>query len=109
MSTASWCGTGPRFWSDFRTGSDGKNYSDLRVARFARTGEKIDLLRWEFIDEAVFFHYFDIDKILGYLLRLMIALRWFRLERPAGESLFRELLEKMEKSYQLPEEFQRKK
>jgi len=71
--------------------------------------KKLDWLRWEFIDEAVFFHYFDIEKILGYLLRLMIALRWFRLERPAGESLFRDLLEKMEKSYQLPDEFHRKK
>ena len=71
--------------------------------------KKLHVLRWEFIDEAVFFHYFDIEKILGYLLRLMIALRWFRLQRPAGENLFRELLEKMEKSYQLPEEFHRKK
>lgn len=71
--------------------------------------KKLDLLRWEFIDEAVFFHYFDIERVLGYLLRLMIALRWFRLDRSAGERVFRDLLEKMEKSYQLPDEFHRKK
>lgn len=71
--------------------------------------ERLDLLRWDFIENKTFFHYFDIEKILGYILKLMIALRWSRLDRRTGENLFREMLQKMEKSYEFPEEFEQKK
>lgn len=57
--------------------------------------QRIDLLLWEWIDENTFFHYFDIEKIMGYLFKLQIIERWRLLDKGKGEQIFRELVQKM--------------
>jgi hypothetical protein len=70
---------------------------------------RLDLLRWEFISGKTLFHYFDIDAVLAYLLKLDIVIRWARLDKAAGEQLFRSLLNNLENSYEFPEDFKRRK
>jgi hypothetical protein len=65
----------------------------------------LDMIKWNWIDENVFFHYFTIERLLGFLLQLEMVERWMNLDRDEGERLFRELLEKLGSSYELPEEF----
>ncbi len=71
--------------------------------------KKIDLLKWNFIDDNTFFHYFDIEKVFGYLIKLTILERWLKLSKENGEKTFREALSKLESSYEFPEEFLLKK
>jgi hypothetical protein len=70
---------------------------------------RLDLLRWEFISAKTIFHYFDIDAILAYMLKLDMVIRWARLDKTAGEQLFRTLLNNLENSYEFPEDFKRRK
>ncbi|MFN8209333.1 MAG: DUF2764 family protein, partial [Bacteroidales bacterium] len=70
---------------------------------------RIDLLRWEFISSKTIFHYFDIDAVLAYLLRLEMVIRWARLDKTTGEQFFRTLLNKLGNSYEFPEDFKRRK
>lgn len=65
----------------------------------------LDTIRWTWINEQTFFHYFTIERVIGYLLQLEMVDRWMSLDPRKGEKLFRELLQNMEASFELPEEF----
>jgi hypothetical protein len=65
----------------------------------------IDLMKWQWIDDQTFFHYFTIEKILGFMLQLSIVERWMSLNSKEGEKMVSELLQKLVKSYELPDDF----
>ncbi|MBI9060549.1 MAG: DUF2764 family protein [Marinilabiliaceae bacterium] len=66
---------------------------------------KLDLLRWQFLDEETFFNYFTIEKVLAFTLKLMIVERWFELDEEKGRELFKNLINDLETGYEFPEEF----
>jgi hypothetical protein len=70
--------------------------------------KRTDRIKWEYLDEHVFFHYFTIEKIFSFLIRLSIVERWLSLDKETGQKLFDELIGNMETSYEFPEEFQLK-
>lgn len=65
----------------------------------------LDTIRWNWINDHTFFYYFTIERVVGYLLQFQMVERWMSLDRKKGEQLFRELLQKMESSFEMPEEF----
>ncbi len=68
----------------------------------------IDQLKWNYLEEATFFEYFTIDKILGFMLKLGMVERWLALDTDHGMQLFEELLQELKSSYELPETFTEK-
>lgn len=58
---------------------------------------KLDLLKWNWIDENTFFNYFSIEKVFAYLLQLEMIDRWVSLDKTTGEKMFRELIQGMKK------------
>jgi hypothetical protein len=54
--------------------------------------KKIDLLKWQWLDEQTFFKYFTIERIFAYLVKLEIIERWLSLDPVEGERLFRNLI-----------------
>jgi len=77
-----------------------KNQSDLSARLFAaletehivEREQKLDRLRWERATEICTFHYFDIDVILCFLLKVSIVKRWMHLDKARGQKLFKELV-----------------
>lgn len=65
----------------------------------------LDNLRWQWLEENVFFHYFTVEKVIAFLLQLQIVERWMKLDYEEGSRLFKELVRKLGSSYTLPEEF----
>ena len=65
----------------------------------------IDMMKWQWIDENVFFNYFTIERLLAFLIQLEMVERWMKLDRAEGERLFRMILKKIDESYKMPEEF----
>ncbi|MBE0638390.1 MAG: DUF2764 family protein [Bacteroidales bacterium] len=65
----------------------------------------LDLMKWQWIDDQVFFHYFTIERLLAFVIQLEMVERWLLLDRTEGERLFRKLLKNLGSSYELPEEF----
>lgn len=53
---------------------------------------RIDSLRWEMSEELTTFDYFNIEFILGYLVRVGIVSRWMSLDRERGQEMFARLL-----------------
>lgn len=70
--------------------------------------KKIDRVKWEYLNEEVFFHYFTIEKIFAFMVQLSLVERWLSLDKETGQQLFNELINNMETSYEFPEEFQLK-
>lgn len=67
--------------------------------------KKIDTIKWSLIEEHSFFHYFSIEKLFAFLIKLFIAERWIGLDRDTGKKLFEELLAGLEANYEFPAEF----
>lgn len=65
----------------------------------------IDLLKWNHIDNINTFNYFTIEVILGFMIKLGLVERWLKLDKKAGEEMFRQLLKDLENSYDFPKEF----
>jgi hypothetical protein len=95
---------------DFGIDSDDLKQSEaffkaLEIVDLLEQEKKIDLLKWELLDEASFFHYFSIEKLFVFLIKLSIAERWIGLDKETGLELFKELLNSLETSYEFPGEF----
>ncbi|MBU4304194.1 MAG: DUF2764 domain-containing protein [Candidatus Omnitrophica bacterium] len=52
------------------------------------TEKYIDQLRWEAVDTINTFSYFEIDVLLGYLIKLMLVERWIVLDNHKGQEIF---------------------
>lgn len=75
------------------------------IEDFYQRERRFDLLKWDYIDEHTFFHYFTIEKIIGYLIKLFIVFRWIKLHKETGREMFEKLIDDLQSSCDLPEEF----
>lgn len=55
----------------------------------------IDDLMWDKISSLTTFNYFDIDAILGFIAKLNIVARWFRLDEQTGREMFKKLVDEV--------------
>ncbi len=65
----------------------------------------IDRIIWNYLDDATFFHYFTIERVLGYFIKLGIIERWMNLDMEAGQAFLNKLLEELKLSYTFQPEF----
>jgi len=89
-------------WRDYGISADVGNIESL-LALFEMQDVldrelKIDMLRWQFIEDAIVFEPFSIDRVMAYLLKLMIVDRWVKLDHDMGKTLFAKFLKDVENS-----------
>jgi hypothetical protein len=60
--------------------------------------KKLDLLKWQWLDEQTVFNYFSIERVFAYLVKLEIIERWLSLNHEQGEKIFRELINNLKNS-----------
>lgn len=65
----------------------------------------IDMLKWNWLEENTFFHYFTVEKLFAFLVRLDIAARWFKLDKEKGQEMFRSLIAGLKGDVEVPTEF----
>jgi hypothetical protein len=66
---------------------------------------KLDILKWNWLEEKGFFHYFDMEHLFVYLVRLELLERWVHLEKETGKKVFREMISQLQHSFEFPNEF----
>ncbi len=79
----------------------GERNPDPRIQEVIRTADKeenlleaemmLDRFRWAFLDELEQGHYYDIEFITIYGIKLMILERYHTLDSPRGEEIFKEI------------------
>jgi hypothetical protein len=67
--------------------------------------KNIDLLKWDYLDELITFHYFSIEVVLSYMIKLFIVDRWMKLDEETGKQLFEKFLNDLKTTYKFPIEF----
>ena len=55
----------------------------------------LDDLVWDKISEMTIFNYFDINAILGFIAKLHIVARWYKLDERTGRERFRKLVDEV--------------
>ena len=55
----------------------------------------IDDLMWEKISLLTTFNYFDINAILGFITKMNIVARWYRLDEQTGREMFKKLVDEV--------------
>lgn len=66
---------------------------------------KADLLRWRWLEDNCFFHYFTVEKLFAYMVQLGMVERWTSLDRDEGQKLFRKLIGDLKEQTEVPAEF----
>ena len=64
-----------------------------------------DKIFWAYLDDQTFFHYFTIEKILSYIIKIGIIERWMKLNAETGKVLLNQLIKELKDSYKFTEEF----
>ena len=94
---------------DFGLGMDypyvEKVISLMNNANLVERERGLDLLHWNFIEEATVFEYFSVEKVLSFFLRLMIVERWSKMSSTSGREVFMELVERFRHSFTFTDEF----
>ncbi len=92
--------------------ADSIDYFD-QLLRISETEElvererKIDLLKWNWMEEEIFFDYFTIERVFVFLLRLEMIERWISLDKEKGSELFRSIIDSLKNEVQIPAEFRK--
>ena len=55
----------------------------------------IDDLMWEKISQITTFNYFDINAVLGFITKMNIVARWYRLDEQTGREMFKKLVDEI--------------
>jgi hypothetical protein len=58
-----------------------------------------DSIKWAFLDEITVFHYFTIEKILSFVIKLQMVDRWSQLDDDTGKAFLKKLVNELENSY----------
>ena len=69
--------------------------------------KKIDLLKWNWMEDNTFFNYFTIEKIFVFLMKLEMIERWVSLDKEKGNEMFRKLIDQLKDEVQIPQEFRK--
>ena len=59
----------------------------------------------DWMEDAIFFDYFTIERIFAFLLKLEMIERWISLDKERGNQLFRSIIESLKNEVQIPAEF----
>lgn len=54
---------------------------------------KIDVLRWDWIENRAVYEYFSISRVMAYFLELQMLERWSKLDKSVGEERFRSIID----------------
>lgn len=67
--------------------------------------KKTDLLKWNWIEDEIFFNYFSIERVFAFLLKIEMIERWLSLDKERGSELFRGFIETLKNDVSIPAEF----
>lgn len=69
--------------------------------------KKVDQLKWKWLEDASFFHYFTVERLFVFLLQLEMIERWVLLDKEKESELFRQMIQNLKDEVQIPEEFRK--
>ena len=66
---------------------------------------KLDVLKWEWMEDNSFFDYFTVEKLFAFLMKIQIIERWISLDAEAGGEMLRGMIRQLKEEVKVPQEF----
>lgn len=66
---------------------------------------KLDVLKWEWMEENSFFDYFTVEKLFAFLVKIQIIERWITLDAEEGGEMLRGMIRQLKEEVKVPQEF----
>lgn len=85
------------FWDDIMRLQEAQDLNDRE--------RKTDLLRWQWLEENCFFHYFTVERLFAYMVQLGMVERWCSLDKEEGQKLLRKMIGDLKAQTEVPAEF----
>lgn len=70
--------------------------------------KQMDQLRWNWLEDNSFFHYFSVERLFVFLQQVEMIERWLLLDKEEGNKYFRKIIDSLRNDVQLPAEFRQK-
>ena len=80
----------------------------LRISELENLVERerrLDVFKWEWMEEASFFDYFSVEKLFAFLIKVQIIERWISLDAEAGGEMLRSMIQQLKEEVKVPQEF----
>ena len=80
----------------------------LRISELENLVERerrLDVFKWEWMEEASFFDYFSVEKLFAFLIKVQIIERWISLDAEAGGEMLRGMIQQLKDEVKVPQEF----
>lgn len=68
---------------------------------------KLDLLKWNWLEEESFFNYFSVERLIVFLIKTEIVQRWSSIDKEKGGKIFRDIIEQLKNGVEVPAEFRK--
>lgn len=82
-------------------------YRIFELTDLVEKEKKIDLLKWNWMEEASFFNYFTVERLFVFLVKLSMIERWISLDKEKGSEIFRKIIDSLKNDVRIPEEFRK--
>lgn len=63
--------------------------------------QRIDALRWQWLEDHIVFHYFSKERIFAYLLKQEMVERWLKMDKTTGKTAFGEYVKDLVSSVKI--------
>lgn len=63
--------------------------------------QKIDALRWQWLEDNTVFHYFSKERIFSYILKLEMLERWLKMDIDTGKNVFEQYVKELVSSVKI--------
>lgn len=67
--------------------------------------KKVDQMKWDWLENAIFFNYFTVERIFAFLVKIEMIKRWSSMDKECGKELFRKLIDSLKDDVSIPQEF----
>jgi len=82
-------------------------YRIFELTDLVEKERKIDLLKWNWMEDASFFNYFTVEKLFVFLIKLSMIERWISLDKEKGSEIFRKIIDSLKNDVRIPDEFRK--
>ncbi len=67
----------------------------LELPNVLEREQRLDMLRWNKVNDITVFNYLDIERILAFVVKAFITERWVKMDKTTGAELFDKLLNEL--------------
>ncbi|MBS3807957.1 MAG: DUF2764 family protein [Bacteroidales bacterium] len=67
--------------------------------------KSLDQFKWEQLNHFTLFHYFSMEVVLAYIMKLKMIYRWMKLDEKTGREMIESLISELKESFEFSKEF----